>query len=320
MEQADDQALEKAMKLVIDELISAVFHGDRERFSQTLEAYKQKYGLEDPHGRKLLNQTTFKGNILAFRCLSTDPDEINRQRRIRIEMWLDHLPLDLQLSLIMFEGLGNDFAQVPLDKIRWNDLFDIMDSPDPIKAFEDSDMRCPEKDVSENYNGFITQVRDDAMTIAREALHQGNYSAFEQLLTSARIDPNHIVSTLFVFYRHKHGRGHVYTELYHPIPFWASCVVAPTADDRFFEIIHRHGGPATPFQEGYGNDPGLMLALSDPIANINQVDSKIGSFLSKEALSWLEEVTTTNIAFWRHHSLERKIPIETAGNTPKPKM
>lgn len=318
------------------QLRNAAFEGQADVFDDVISRYKKSFSDHDPHARLLLDKAANSNHYpFSFQSTFVDREYDRQQRNLRIGMWFKHLPLDLQFSFMMLDGLGWDFPNFPLDKVSLEQMGSVMSASDPLLSFISSPLYDPQyrnnpagsKRLFEKRMGAIHR---DARQLAWECLNHGMFDEFDQVLTRAKISPWEGVGSFMLHYRDKSSFGYHHINLRRPVPFWALGVFFPSADDRYWEIIQKHGGPSTPIVNGapakaprnavsWGKSRAAAPELwQDPMGWIDEKSMKEIKG-RPEIREYINEVISTNLSFWKARSLSTSIKLPST-TVAKPRM
>lgn len=298
---------------LVRQLRAFSFDGNERSFHEAFADYLAAHGHEDPHGRKALSKVDLFQNLLSFQSASTCPKEITEQGRKRWRMWLDVLPLDLQLSLLNLEHSRNTFHWIPLERLKWDQLEAVVQAKNPTIAFQTSPL-AQDKDLPDEWQSRIDQIRAGARQFGGCLIANKKWDTLDEWMGNADIHPWEGMRTFMAHHRTRNVEGAIRVRSSTPLPFWSSGMYAGATEDEFWEIMVRHGGPSHPTLKEAPIKIKEELARSHKMAgdgravNIHNPGCLADPSLSGHRLTEAFDQAETTAAFWRERWMTYTTP------------
>lgn len=266
-------------------LISQSFDGDFGGFRNTFDDYLTQWSGKDPFGRKLLEKAMTEFGTLAFQSMSTDRQYLDEQTNLRWKAWLEILPLDMQLGMLLF----NWDRHMPCPKFswfHWNQLHELEDKPAPEKAFRlsplggwlnanrpglNSPSRLSTRDDSgkwyrlpSTWPHFRKAIHADIHSMVNLLVSFQKWDEADDLMSHARVSAWAPVTNVMVCYRVVNSYGSLRVQAVEALPLWSAALFAGSAasDPMFWKIMAKHGGPTGPCVGPSWSDPARQEALA----------------------------------------------------------
>lgn len=326
-----------------DLLSQHVFEGDTGAFTRTLKDYINAHGHEDLGGRFMLKNTV--GRVvspIAYRAPFLDRDLLIKESRKRWTMWLEVLPLDLQISLIHFHMDRRRIEEIAWDQVDMPTFHQINESDHPEIAFRSSnigawwDGRQPsvgspaQKHAGShelqalNWIEVKQSLHDQFRYIAQSLVAWKDWETLDGWMGQVGIHPWERMDSLYAHYTTSFSRGSHYAQTLNGLPFWMSGLFCGAIEEGFWQVMAKHGGPASPAQghlepqarenldrllraqgKQTGHDP---ASFNSPLELIESLDHRLGD----ESKVMMEHTA----AAWRQASLNEKFSASTPSRTP----
>lgn len=281
------------------------FDGRFDDFRRALEQYRLAHIKTDPYARHPLKIASQSSGVLGYRSVCGDQDEWNRQSSARWRLWLDALPLDLQLTLLLVEACPRTLNQVPLDRVKWEQRDNILSADKPADVY----LRSP------LFNGPLMRGTKpgDAWRVKAQGLdHQTQFiaghliawKAWPQLaawMQNSGLRADATADEFYVHYSTRFSRGAHLAKATPPMPFWMTGVFAGAVEPEFWSIMSGAGGPDV-ISDGLQAAGWAAGDLENPLSWIEplgRVDDAAAAQVQRTAARWqqqLLEVTTEPVA------------------------
>lgn len=281
------------------------FAGRFSDFRLALGQYRRAHATSDPYARLPLKIASQSSGVLGYRSTRCDQDEWNQQSSARWRLWLDALPLDLQLSLLLMEACPRTLDRVPLDRVKWAQRDDILSAAKPADAYLRSALfdgpLMPGTKPGEAWRAKAQGLDHQTQFIAGHLIAWKAWPQLAAWMENSGLRADATADEFYVHYSTRSSRGAHLAKATPPMPFWMTGVFAGAVEPEFWSIMSGAGGPD-------GISDGLQAAgwaagdLENPLSWIEplgRVDDAAAAQVQRTAARWqqqLLEVTTEPVA------------------------
>lgn len=305
-------ALEQAAKACATDLRSHSFAGNFHAFWNTQRSYLAKHGQEDPHGRLAMRHiTNTASGLLSYQSMSLDRQELARQARHRWEAWMEVLPFDYQLNLVLDEYSPHQLHEIDFSWLKWKDWHALFQSDMPDELFRQSSMGgwkghsepgpgSPKTSITVN-EGMKADTREVEMvwTLQDFQDHQQTkirmmwakllsskaWERAEEWLQVSGFDINSPMDKAWAHHESRGSRGATQVVFHSMQPAWLSGVFAGACEPEFWDHLARAGGPASA-KEALAQIEGELGNASDLFNPAVALREEADSRLQETAAQW----------------------------------
>lgn len=263
------------------QLKDAAFQGDADEFAAVWSRYLRNNPW-DPIGRHALDEATRPSmSLLSYQSVGP----FNRERgaeesMLRRRMWMEVMPLDMQLNLFIWE-------YTPYDPC--NELFDF------------SDFKWDQMGSVPGFKGRDHRLLVRRTQVLGQFLSSKLWNQASLWMEKSGLDP---WEEMFVFWAHHEktgSRGSSMVSSEPPLPLWALGLFTGASEPEFWQVMEKAGGPASPAQ-ALSECPGKGIRapdLEDPMQGVEEN----GRLLS-DAMPRITETAS----LWRRAALAEQSP------------
>lgn len=316
-------SLDQAAKACATDLRAHSFAGNFTAFWNTWNQYLDEHGHQDPHGRLAMRHiTNLATGLLGYRSLSADRQEQVRQTRARWEAWMEVLPFDYQLNLVLDEYSPHQLHEIDFSWLKWNDWQALRQSANPDETFRDSSMGGWKADLTPGPGPAKTSItidgsveletRDEAMSPQAFQDHQQTkirmmwakllsskaWERADEWLGVSGFDVNSVMSKAWAHHETRGSRGATQVQFHSLQPAWLSAVFAGASEPEFWQHLARAGGPSNAAQ--------ALAHIDGKLGNVVDL-FRPSVALSDEAVSRLLETA----AQWRAQAMDVALDAPT---------
>jgi hypothetical protein len=210
---------------------------------------------------------------------------------------------------------GRSLVELSADLFDWSQWHDIHHAPIAQQAFEDSLLYPGTKNRHCQWSTFQSGLAANAQGLA---LGLVSIQAWEQLdawMERSGLSPWDRMSVVPAHWKTKSGWAMSGLRSTRPVPFWAAAVFNGAQDLQFWDIMARHGGPASPVLARVRPPRRLPGKLRLPrCASPAQWSSPLAWLSADPSDPWgysfartegLEEKVADTLSSWRRQALAR---------------
>ena len=263
-------ALEEAAKACSKTLRSCSFEGDYKGFQKAWQEYLQKHGEADPHGRLALSHVNnVATGLLSYQSVSTCRKESGRQTQARWELWMEVLPFDYQLNLVIDEYSPHLLNEIDFSWLKWEDWKRLGDSEELDAVFRQSSMgswlsetkpgpASPKSSVTVNGKkgtethhtalspqAFQNLQQSKLRMMWGKLLSSKAWGRADEWLGASGFDVNSVMTKAWAHHEGPSSRGATQVMFDTPQPAWLSGVFVGASEPEFWTHLAKAGGPAS---------------------------------------------------------------------------